>query len=268
MNNETMKGNKKMENKEVAVIEKGELTAQSAGNLMENLGISSSMLSIYKLLLMQNTSEFVGDEKAVMGDIVHSRTAEKFGDLKTPVEVVPVKMYSEWVIFDCSGGTPTFERIEPLTAKNEGLEWDFVEDGRKMRRDKCLNIMVLLVKDMGEDSEAFPFIISFRRMSFNAGKDFATQIFRQGLFQKPMYNRTALIGAEKQKKDTNVYAVFSHKPGRLTTPEERKIAEMWVDVLKNKAYTVDNSDVETETTAKAEAPKVAPTVIGGENELY
>lgn len=261
-----------METKDVSVVETGLPAVSSGENLLSELGVEAKDLSIYKILLMQKTSEFVGDEKAAFGDLVHSRTAEKFGGFDQSIEVLPVQIYKTWVIYDVTEGTPKFVTTEDMTPANSSLPWEFSDaEGRNYRRDQCINVMVLLTSEVAA-GEPFPYIMSFRRASFSTGKDIVTQVMRSRMFGKPIYAKTIQIGVGKQKKDTNTYAVFTSRVGRTANEAEAQAAQMWAGILKSSKVAVDNSDLEREDSSSKSSVAPSPKVMGGDeaskNDLY
>jgi len=255
-----------MESKELIVGQSTELATTSVADAMDEMGISAKELAIPKVLLMQNTSTFVGDERAMFGDLVNSLTADKLGDFKTPMEVLPLQSYRTWVVYGMESGQPEYMRTEPMTAANAELPWTDVEEGQPIRRDACLNFTVLSVKEI-EGGEYFPYVISFRRTGFQAGKFIATHLVKQRVFKLPSYNKTILIGANKEKEGTNTYAVFNAKVGRAATENERKGCLMWIDLMKKTAVKVDESDLKAPEKV---APATVATHVVGESkeELY
>lgn len=247
-----------------------ELAIGSVGDVMAELGLSTKDLEIPKILLMQSTSEFVGDEKAEFGDMVVSKTARKLGDMKNPLDLIILSSFKTWVVYNVSKkGTPEFMRIEAMTAQNEALPWDDIEDidGVKcaIRRDQCLNFYVLLASEVKE-GEYFPYCVSFKRTGYDAAKTIATAILKLKMFGKKSYEKIVSLSVAKEKNDTNTYVKFIATQTRASTEAEKTAGKMWLDLIKTNNYTVDNSDIVSE---KPVAPEVQKTEKAGPVvELY
>lgn len=249
-----------------ALVVSEQANVPALSSQMKELGVSASDLIIPKMLLMQNTSEYVGDKKAAMGDIVNSQTLEVLGGEKSPVSLVPLKMYKTWRVYDMDSGQPEFLRQEAVTADNEKLPWEDTEeneDGKKIpiRRDLCMNFFCLLYKEV-QSGEAFPVVASFKRTSIQAGRQLATQIFMQACLNRPPYAKTALLSVKTQKAEKNTYAVFEISKGADLPKDHADLAALWLKRLAEITYKVDEAD-ESEATASAAAPAAAPVVVGG-----
>lgn len=235
-------------------------TALALSDMMESTGITASDLVIPKLLLMQNTSEYVGDGKAVLGDIVNSQTMEVVGSLKTPCEIIPLKMYKTWRIYDVSSKSPRFIRQEAVTRSNEKLPWDDVENGTPIRRDQCINFFALIKTELDTGND-FPCAISFRRSSFSTGKQLATQLFRMTMQGKLPYSESVMLGVKKEKNDTNYYSVYTMSKGAELTKEQQASAAKWLSMLSSVSYKVDDESEEKTQSQKK------PTVVVSQDDV-
>lgn len=227
----------------------------TAAELLAEAGVSAADLVIPKLLLMQGTSEYVGDESAEVGDIVNSQTHEVLGGIGKPVEFVPLKLYKTWRIYDMSSKQPKFLREEPVTAANADQEWEGLEGKTPVRRDQNFNFFILLKSEL-DAGEAFPCVVSFKRTSMNAGKQLATQLFKLAALGKLPYSQTVKLGVRKDKKETNTYAVYEFQKGNPCTEVEKTEAQRWLKTLSSVKYTVDAKE-------EAEAVPTAPSVQSG-----
>lgn len=240
------------ETKEVAMSE-----------MMAEIGVQAQDLVIPKLLLMQNTSEYVGDEKAKLGDVVNSQTIEVLGGFASPVAILPLKLYKTWRVYDMSGGQPEFMHQDPVTPANEKQEWEGTEvvDGQTIpvRRDLCFNFFALLKTDIA-NGEGFPVVVSFKRTSMQAGRQLATQMFKMGAIRRPSYARNILLSVKKEKKDTNTYAVFECRVGDLSSEAEMLECKKWLGLLGSMKYTVDEKDEDN-----TQKPVAQPEVVGAES---
>lgn len=243
-----------VETKEVAVAQ--ETKGLSVSNALQDLGIEAGDLIIPKLLLMQNTSQMVGDDAAKVGDIINSQSLEVLGGLGAPVDIIPLKMTKTWRVYDLGGKQPEFIRQEAVTAANVNLPWDDTEDGVPIRRDMCMNFFVLLVSDVVKE-EAFPCVVSFKRTSMQAGKQLATHLFKMTALGKKPYAHSVQLKAAKQKTDTNTYGVFELGKSTPLPADVQAVAEKWCSLLTSMTYKVDDKD------DAPQASTVAPIVVGG-----
>lgn len=255
------------ENKELAVTENQSTGLPAIADQLAELGVSAQDLIIPKLLLMQNTSEYVGDKKAAMGDIVNSQSLEVVGGIGKDLAIVPLKMYKTWRVYNMDSGQPEFVRQDAVTAQNEKLPWEDMEeiDGKKVpiRRDLCLNFFVLLRTDL-ENGDAFPLVVSFKRTSTQAGRQLATHLFKMACLGRLPYSQTQVLQVKAQKKDKNTYGVYEIAKGAELTEEQKQLAGDWLKRLASITYKVDESEDEVPETA---APAAAPVVVGGQPDM-
>lgn len=239
--------------------------ANAMASTMSDLGISAQDLTIPRVMLMQNTSEQVGDGKAKLGDLVNSQTNVVIGSITTPVDIIPLRMRKTLRVYDVSGSHPKLRRVEPLSPVNEKLSFEGNEDGVEVKRYLTMNFLVLLTSDVAK-GEDFPHEIWFKSTGLQAGKKLATQLFKMAATGKLPYSQTVKLGASKQKKETNTYATFEIAPGVTTTANERAAAEKWLGVLSSVTYRVDDSEADeavntmTETARETVSTKVLPSV--------
>jgi hypothetical protein len=261
---------KKQENKEIAIVTPPETTYPliPPSEVLSTLGLDTGDILIPRVLLMQSTSEAVGDGLAQFGDVVNSVTKEKLGDFNNAIDVIPLKPTKYWCISDMSGTTPKFMRIEPFTAQNANLPWEDMENGKPIRRDMSLDFYCLLSKEV-ELGDAFPVVLSFRRTSYPAGKTLASHLMKLGILGKPAFSKTVTLKLLRQKKDTNTFAVWSVLPGRACTTDELSLAKTWATALSTVAVKVDQGgedpDLQTAGKYQATGGKVISddVIIGG-----
>lgn len=221
--------------------------AMTVSDAMASTGISSNDVVVPKLLLMQNTSESVGDGKVQMGDIVNSENLEVLGNDKSPVEVIPLRLYKTWRVYDTNINPPKFVAQYPVTPKNEKQDWEGVEsingENIPVRRDLCFNFFVLLSRDV-ESGDGFPHVISFKRTSMQAGRQLATHLFKKHALGKLPFIETVKIAVKKDKKDKNTYAVLQIEKGNPTTEAGLVCSKEWIGVLDNLMQKVDEQGEE------------------------
>lgn len=225
------------------------------------VGFTSEDVEIPTLLLMQNTSELVGEEKAKLGDIFHTGQLQVVGGLDTPVEVLALGGSKTHVIYDLSGKTPKFLRQEKVTAENENAPSEDTENGKPIRRDLSLNYLVVLV-DAIKEGMPFPTLISFRRTNSRAGRQLASHFMTSEFMDSPAFSQVVTIGSRKEKYESNTYAVFEFGKGRKATNEEMAICDRLMPRVK-KLTASGQIKVKGETL---EAKK--PTVVGVPDETW
>lgn len=245
---------------QVAVKEEAPLPVvkQDIAQSMADMGISASDLVIPKLLLMQPTSEMVGDEKAKVGDVVNSQTLEILGNDKASLEIIPLKLFKTWRIMDMSVKPAKLLRTENVTSQNEKLPWEGNEDGKPIRRDFCHNFFVLLLPEV-EAGEAFPAVIQFKRTSSYAGRQLSTQLFKMAALGRKAFSQTVIVSVGKEKHETNTYALFKIGKGNPTNAKGLAAAEEWSGRLAAMTYTIDEGG---EVEVEREVSSSGPTVVG------
>jgi hypothetical protein len=224
------------ETKEIAKTETNKALAQTP--MLEGMeGIDPSDILIPKLHLMQGLSDLVAEGKASMGDIINSTTGEKLGDKKDSIEFVPVSTFKTWVIFEDG----EYKQTIPMTPDNS--HWLLEEQVGEMSvtRDKVLNFYVLLSKEVG-NGDAMPFVVSFRRTSYTAGKKVATHFAKMSMLRAAPYAKTLKLTCKFEKNDKGSYYVFDIEQGRKSTAEEVAAAEMWKPIV-SRGVKVDDSDL-------------------------
>lgn len=252
-----------MTNENMPATKDSNLPVTAAPPSMEDMGISAGDLVIPKLLLMQNTSEAVGDGLAKMGDIIRNEDNKVLGGVGAPVEIIPLKLYKQWVIYDMSDSQPKFMRTENVTASNEKLPWEGHEDGKPIRRDMSMNFFVLLKADC-DAGEAFPCVVSFRRTGIYAGKLLATHMYKMAAIGKKPYSKSVLLQVRKEKKDTNTYAVYDIGAGQAVTPDAVSSCETWLEQLRvAKVQVKDSGDDVAQEAAK---PVAKPVVVESDED--
>jgi hypothetical protein len=242
-----------------------EIHAQAAQQQaqMQEAGISLVDLEIPKLMLMQSTSELVGEEQAKFGEVVNTMNGEVVGSLTQPLELIPLKQFKTVRIYDMSGKQPKFMRVEEANEKNSSFDArEGNETGIPIKRVLNMNFFVLLKKEI-DAGEAFPAVVSFKSTGLAAGKQLATQMFKMIQLDRMPYSKSVTLTVKKEKKDTNTYAVFSIEKGENCTPEVCAVSAKWLKALAA-AKTVTVVEKEERDVESVEAPHVlSSTEVGG-----
>lgn len=230
---------------------------QAQSNAFIDAGFDAKDVLIPKILLMQGLSVLVTEGKAVMGDIVNSVTQEKLGDKNNHVEFIPISGFKTWQIsVKDEDDEYKFDKNVPFTPENATWQYEQKDElGRDVKNVLCLNFYVILPKEIA-GGEAFPYVITFRSTSRNAGKQLATHFMNSALFKKAPYGKTMKLGCFMDKNDKGPYYVYEVKPGRAATQEEIDAVKIWLPVIASGSAKVDTSD-----DLKAESSAVATSTM-------
>lgn len=250
------KGRKKMSTTALTTIEPNELK-----KLMAEAGVSMDDIKIARLNLIQNTSKQAQESTAKAGDLLNNQTLEVVADYTKKVELVPLKMYEVFLVFDESVSPAKLVRIDPIENKEDKKKpWNFVEDGKKHRRDRSYNFYFLEVSKLG-DPVVFPVVLGFKRTSQKTGEQIANFMVSNLMMKGVAYNRSLVINIVREQKATNYYAVMSMAPGRVLTTEEQAVAGYWFNTINSRAHEVAQEIVE-----ETNAPE--PIQIAASEEMF
>lgn len=238
---------------EQALVTKGPAEIGAVAKDEWDLGdVNSLDIAIPKLLIMQAPSKLVAQEKAQMGDMVNSVTAEILGTCREkdfkPVQFISFREEKTWTIFEVVGSKPEFRGTEPLTPQTNNLEQEFEKDGKKFKRFRTLNYFVLLVSELENSDTALPYVLSFRSTGYKTGKAMSNHFLQckaalqKGKVVPPPATIFELAGV-KTSNDKGTFYVPSVKAVGATKKEHVSVAGQWLRTLKTKAYKVDESDV-------------------------
>lgn len=242
--------------------------AQAQAAAMQEAGIETKDLEIPKLMLMQSTSDAVGEGKAKFGQIINTMDGSVVGGLdEGGVELIPLKQFKTVRIYDMGEKPPKFMRAEPDDGKNSAFEnREGNENGVAIKRVLNMNFFVLLKKEVEAD-EAFPAVVSFKSTGIPAGKQLATQMFKMIQLNKMCYSKSVKLIVGKDKKDKNTYALFGIEKGETQSPETQLLAAKWlVSLAAANVKIVGGDDDSDEFVETSGSPVAAPTVVGGQEE--
>jgi hypothetical protein len=217
----------------------------SAASFFDDAIVSDQAdIVIPRVLLMQGTSDLVGKRKANQGDIIDSTSSEMLAGPDKPLEIIPIKpLPKEWVIEKHNGKKFEFERTEPWNPAVAD-QWEFVENGVKMRRNAKLSFYVLLARD--SKSNHLPYLLAFQRTGYKAGKNLAS-FFQEARFAFQSGDKNSIpmgqifeLGCHIEQGDTGSYYVFDCKRTRLANEAEKDKAIYWFSQLRTNTYKVDS----------------------------
>lgn len=233
----------KAEKKEVAEVQQPQAPAvQDPDASWGSENVDSKDLLVPKILVMQGLSQLVADGSANVGQIRESLGGTLLGGKEKPVELIAFSSFRTWVCFEKINDKDEYTGTMPITPENEGLPINEIVNGLEVRRDKCLNFYVL-VADEVKSGMAFPYVVSFRRTSAQAGKKLSTFAAKFKAFGKPMACKTMMLKAVPIENDKGKFFGFDIELGRDTSPEELKEARKWYDAFKTSNVKVDDSDM-------------------------
>jgi hypothetical protein len=224
------------------------LSAEMMGSWDDASDLEAKDIRIPRLLLMQSTSELVGQRKAQAGDIVNSITGEKIGDEATPLQVVPLHTYKTWIVSEKVNGKYEYKRQDPYTPGVERPREEKIGE-LEVQNVESINVLVMLANEQS-NLEAMPYLLAFRMTSLSAGKDVLTQK-RMSLNANISFQRYLLeIAPVYTKNDKGQFFVFKYK-GKKENKEfvnSASILRKWFETFKAGAAQIHEET--TEVTAE------------------
>jgi hypothetical protein len=219
------------------------------------------------LVCMQGMSDFVQARKAQIGEICKSTDPTKLGDPEHPVNAIFLHYpKAEWVLEEKPKGKTKYEyrSVMPRGALNETLEWNYWSEAggdglveadanapgsSEWRRVKRLSVFAILLEDLQAEraeqekaakgeapdlSKALtPVIISFRSMSYNAGKEVVTLYNQAKSFKLPIWKYAMPLGVKFEQNDLGSFYIWSPdrtKMKAISGPDLATI-ERWASIV-------------------------------------
>lgn len=256
---------KKTDTKEVTKAHLAGVPAVSKPRMPEHIDADDVILpGVY---LMQSNSDWVKEEKARNGEFVKSTTYKAIGGRGKPVEFVPLSFYKSFRIVEPQGNK--WVRNEAWDPAKSG-EWEFVEEGRPLKRVKCVNVYALLMPELVAEAaemeackksgEMFdlekaltPIMITFRNTSFKAGKILTDHFAKaQKYNSEPFVNTFTLDSYEDSNDDGSFYVADVLTSGKL--PKEfYETCGYWRElILGGKTKVAEVQDVTVEDTTPSQ----------------
>lgn len=259
-----------------------------------NEPILRSDIMVPYLVIGQGMSESVKERKAQIGDILRSTNFEKLGDPDTPLDIIFLHYpKSNWIYEQKTGNRFEYRRTEPRTAANETLEWYFYGDkdgnelppgtpgGSEWRRLKQLLVFAILPKDivsaeaelkkiesgdLPDPTKALtPILVSFRSMSYKAGKEVSTFFTQAKSMRVPIHRYMLQIGAKMEQNDDGSFYIWSVDRTRPkgVSKEHLPLVQQWVDLLNQGAVNIQaHNEAEGETYGNMDSsPQGTPTEV-------
>ncbi len=269
---------------EVQTTQKGQVPAQYTPP--QDAVLRTDILVPY-VVLAQASSDSVKERKAQIGDIIRSTTMEKLGDPESPLEVIFLhNPKTNWIIEQKEGNRFKYRRTEPRNASNETAEWNFWADheGREVpagtpgatewRRVKQLQVFAILPRDieaaeaemakvekgeLPDPSKALtPVILSFRSMSYKAGKEIVTFFSQAKSMKVDIFRYVVKLGCTMEQGEDGSYYVWNvdrNKPSPVSKERLGTVSE-WASIINQGAanLAVDESAEEQSYANPQEKP--------------
>lgn len=253
-------------------------------------GLASDLVIPY-VIITQSTSDAFTQKKANVGDIIRSTTAELLGGPQTPIDFIPLHYpKTEWVI---EVKPPKANRYQyakkfPRDATNETLPWSFASDSEgnevpegtpgalEGKRVKILKVFGILLRDIDaaaaemkkiENGELpdptkslLPVVLSFRSLSYDAGKDLCTFIKRAQSLKAQPWRYVIPMVDEVQTNDQGTFYVW-----RMEQTKTRAVPKEVLDQVKEWAAIVSGgADLRTDDGAETTSAAPSGPSVGAE----
>jgi len=205
--------------------------------------VDAADIIVPKILLMQGLSKLVAADEAKQGEFRDSLTGALLGGKDKPLEFIPFHSTKTWVVFEQAvGGKAEYKETVPMTAHNKDWATEEQSSGGTVRRDRCLNYYVLLLDDI-KSGTYMPYMLSFRRTSYTAGRKLATIFAKLKMFKEPPASRVFTLSSRLEKNDLGQFYVADVGEKRRSSSEEMDAALNWYRVVRTASVVVDDSDL-------------------------
>lgn len=253
--------------KEVAVKEQGavalsEFTVSEVDAVFGDMHVDASDIVIPKLLLMQQSSQYVAAEKAKLGDFVNSLSGDKLGSIVEPIEIIPFFHKKSWDIVNKDDNN-SYIRNEPFTPENADLPWEDKEDGMNIKRIKRLDFFCMVPKQLAAGS-LLPMVVSFKSTSYKTGaiiltewsetkakNDMLKKAGRLNELKLPFSKSFILSGIKLTNDKKQTYCAASVVAGIEVPADTQRLCLDWIKTLRTNANVVVDESGEKEVTTTA-----------------
>lgn len=216
-----------------------------------------------KILLMQGLSALVGKGLAKVGDMIESLEEQIIGSPTEPVEMIIFDTFKTFETYNNKKWVST-EMFKPEMA---ALPWNELVNDVDVERKTVINYYGMLVADI-KAGVPFPVVITFRGMSYKAGKKLTTLFTRLEAFEKPSASIVLSIGAEQEENDKGKFHVFTVAKSRNSTKEEVAACFEWYKLLEKKKDSIKVQEEKSSTmNTTAQAPEQGATVMDGKSDV-
>jgi len=233
------------------------------------------------LTIQQGMSDFVQARKAQLGDICKSTDPTKLGDPENPVMAIFLHCpKADWALEQKKDKNAKykFKKTMERNGLNENLPWNYWSDdtglvdmpvgavgATEWRRVKRLSVFAILEGDMvaekiekakletgdlPDPSKALtPVIISFRVMSYNAGKEISTFYTQSKSMGVNIWRYKMPLGASFESNADNSYYVWApdRTKARAVSKDDLATVQTWAQIIgSSKGIKVDESGEQSE----------------------
>jgi len=242
----------------MGAVAKKETTELAEVPMIQGEHIDARDVLLPSLYLMQSNSEWVVNEKTKPGEIVKSTGQQVVAPRDGTLVIVPLAFNKSFRIVEKAGNKwVRNEEFDPGKAD----EWDFMENGKPLKRVSCINVYAYLQKELEAQSVAqaeaqksgemmdvsqvaLPVLITFRSTGYRAGKEVITHFALAQKCKSEPYTGKLELSAIKQTNDDGTFYTYQVKPfrgGQKLTPEQLEECKQWRQLMLVNAVKVDMS---------------------------
>jgi hypothetical protein len=196
----------------------------------------SKDLLIPRIYLMQDLSDQVKKGRVKVGDLINSMSGEVLANADTPVEIIPILTFSEWLTHEVENpGTAKqkliFQGKVLLDKTNENWTQEAMVNGKLLQRTRQLNFLCLLPKYQ----EELPFLVSFRKTSMMTGKKLSTHFQMSAMKGNPPAKQVFNLTSQAMTRNGYNFYGYYLEPGRASGDTEMKLAYKWYKLFNEGA---------------------------------
>lgn len=215
---------------------------------------------IPSLFLLQPTSKIDG----TTGAIIDRLTGQELGGNGDKINFVPITFFKTWEHFkyDAAQKNKNWVGQELVTPENANLPWTETKDGVKIDHDQVLNFYVFLEKD-ATDPMGMPYLIKFKRTSYDSGKKLLTFMKRIVAAQMEPWSVVFSVDSVLEKSDEGKYYWLGVEPV-MEKNQHKRIPANNMDAIRRwaKIVTTNTRDLAKRNIAedRPDAPMPQATV--------
>lgn len=194
---------------------------------------SASDIILPRINLTQQMSDAVINEKAKAGQFIGNIDGNILGGKDKPLEFIPFYVTRTLVKYQIVEGKQKFISTEDLNAINEKIPFEEIDmAGNKYKNVKNFNVYVILPEEL-KTGQYIPYLLTFRNMSYNAGKKLSTMFEKLKAFNVPIAAKTFILSASLKENDKGKFYVYdvSQKDG-YNSEEQVNSAYGWYEKVK------------------------------------
>lgn len=255
----------------VEVRKGAELAPAQAGWGLGQDVLPSSVLAP-RIHLMQSVSKLVTEGKCAVGDIAKLPGGQVITKKGGPFKVVPFGLLESWLLEEKVGKKFEFREKIVRNRQNDGLPWEFQQNGTEWKRTKLQEYFVLPLDEIGRELKAFekmkkgempnpddallPSVISFKSFSSNAGKEIGTYFEKAKHYKCPLFYAVFEISAKTITHNGNTFWVYEVKKAEDTPKEYWPVCAKWRETLEGGLLRAIEEEAEASGEPAAEARPV------------